>query len=50
MDALKRERKMIGSEKAEVKDNFTEDIANFFASALATEPSAKQSPQDCCAG
>lgn len=49
MDEFKRERKMINSEK-EVEENYTEDIANFFISALATEPSAKQSPQDCCAG
>lgn len=41
---------MINSEKGEVKENYIEDIANFFISAPATEPSATQLPQDCCAG
>jgi len=50
MDELKRERKTISSEKGEVKENYIEDIANFFVAVLATQPSWKQSPQDCCAG
>lgn len=41
MDELKREGKTISSEKGDVKENDSEDTANFSVSALATEPSAK---------